>query len=292
MPGPGWASLPRLPPSIPIAAIASCWEAPASPGPIPPATGLTLSLLLGQERYEAAIQRSAKKTWAEIRQQRWSWAGALHHGSPAHKDGECQAGRGHPGPHGSAGGGHGWARLCGALCKEGETPQTQLSPTLLWGHAAVTPGCAGLCRAVPGPDGPLAFPCSCGAGRKLEAVRHGHCSAQGRAWGQPWLPAGMLWPRCLGLQQLGGVGHGLWSHVRPLPSLVGVCAAACPLFPQLGRDRAWPLQLQRGGVCGCVCSWVCMAVPCLAMSCRAVPLRRPPEAQLCPLPHSQSVEPS
>ncbi|XP_010209413.1 PREDICTED: MAP7 domain-containing protein 1 [Tinamus guttatus] len=39
------------------------------------------------ERYEAAIQRSAKKTWAEIRQQRWSWAGALHHGSPAHKDG-------------------------------------------------------------------------------------------------------------------------------------------------------------------------------------------------------------
>uniref|UniRef100_A0A8C9EX99 MAP7 domain containing 1 n=1 Tax=Pavo cristatus TaxID=9049 RepID=A0A8C9EX99_PAVCR len=32
-----------------------------------------------KERYEAAIQRSAKKTWAEIRQQRWSWAGALHH---------------------------------------------------------------------------------------------------------------------------------------------------------------------------------------------------------------------
>lgn len=45
-------------------------------------------LPLRQERYEAAIQRSAKKTWAEIRQQRWSWAGALHHGSPAHKDGE------------------------------------------------------------------------------------------------------------------------------------------------------------------------------------------------------------
>uniref|UniRef100_A0A8C0UVC9 MAP7 domain containing 1 n=1 Tax=Cyanistes caeruleus TaxID=156563 RepID=A0A8C0UVC9_CYACU len=39
-----------------------------------------------KERYEAAIQRSVKKTWAEIRQQRWSWAGALHHGSPAHKD--------------------------------------------------------------------------------------------------------------------------------------------------------------------------------------------------------------
>ncbi|XP_042295731.1 MAP7 domain-containing protein 1 isoform X2 [Sceloporus undulatus] len=40
-----------------------------------------------KERYEAAIQRSAKKTWAEIRQQRWSWAGALHQGSPVHKDG-------------------------------------------------------------------------------------------------------------------------------------------------------------------------------------------------------------
>ncbi|XP_034973658.2 MAP7 domain-containing protein 1 isoform X1 [Zootoca vivipara] len=40
-----------------------------------------------KERYEAAIQRSTKKTWAEIRQHRWSWAGALHHGSPAHKDG-------------------------------------------------------------------------------------------------------------------------------------------------------------------------------------------------------------
>uniref|UniRef100_A0A8C4VZU4 MAP7 domain containing 1 n=1 Tax=Gopherus evgoodei TaxID=1825980 RepID=A0A8C4VZU4_9SAUR len=39
-----------------------------------------------KERYEAAIQRSAKKTWAEIRQQRWSWAGALHQSSPRHKD--------------------------------------------------------------------------------------------------------------------------------------------------------------------------------------------------------------
>ncbi|XP_008583762.1 PREDICTED: MAP7 domain-containing protein 1 isoform X2 [Galeopterus variegatus] len=38
-----------------------------------------------KERYEAAIQRSVKKTWAEIRQQRWSWAGALHHNSPGHK---------------------------------------------------------------------------------------------------------------------------------------------------------------------------------------------------------------
>ncbi|XP_048206854.1 MAP7 domain-containing protein 1 isoform X2 [Perognathus longimembris pacificus] len=38
-----------------------------------------------KERYEAAIQRSVKKTWAEIRQQRWSWAGALHHSSPGRR---------------------------------------------------------------------------------------------------------------------------------------------------------------------------------------------------------------
>uniref|UniRef100_G1RKP5 MAP7 domain containing 1 n=1 Tax=Nomascus leucogenys TaxID=61853 RepID=G1RKP5_NOMLE len=38
-----------------------------------------------KERYEAAIQRSVRKTWAEIRQQRWSWAGALHHSSPGRK---------------------------------------------------------------------------------------------------------------------------------------------------------------------------------------------------------------
>lgn len=31
-----------------------------------------------KERYEAAIKRSTKKTWAEIRQQRWSWAGGLN----------------------------------------------------------------------------------------------------------------------------------------------------------------------------------------------------------------------
>ncbi|GAA6069313.1 MAP7 domain-containing protein 1-like, partial [Tachysurus ichikawai] len=30
------------------------------------------------ERYESAIKRSTKKTWAEIRQQRWSWAGGLN----------------------------------------------------------------------------------------------------------------------------------------------------------------------------------------------------------------------
>ncbi|KAM5265304.1 MAP7 domain-containing protein 1 isoform 3-T3 [Hipposideros larvatus] len=45
-----------------------------------------------KERYEAAIQRSVKKTWAEIRQQRWSWAGALHHSSPGHKTSRCLGG--------------------------------------------------------------------------------------------------------------------------------------------------------------------------------------------------------
>lgn len=112
VPWPGQGSLSCLPPSIPIAAMASCWEALAGPSPTPTAAGLSLSLSLGQERYEAAIQRSVKKTWAEIRQQRWSWAGALHHGSPAHKDGECQAGHRHLGSCGSDGGEGSWASLC------------------------------------------------------------------------------------------------------------------------------------------------------------------------------------
>ncbi|XP_041843405.1 MAP7 domain-containing protein 1a isoform X6 [Melanotaenia boesemani] len=38
-----------------------------------------------KERYEAAIHRSTKKTWAEIRQQRWSWAGALNQ-NPSQKE--------------------------------------------------------------------------------------------------------------------------------------------------------------------------------------------------------------
>ncbi|XP_030073766.1 MAP7 domain-containing protein 1 isoform X6 [Microcaecilia unicolor] len=39
-----------------------------------------------KERYESAIQRSTKKTWAEIRQQRWSWAGAFNQNSAVPKD--------------------------------------------------------------------------------------------------------------------------------------------------------------------------------------------------------------
>ncbi|XP_075709401.1 MAP7 domain-containing protein 1 isoform X2 [Rhinoderma darwinii] len=38
-----------------------------------------------KEKYEAVVNRTAKKTWAEIRQQRWSWAGALNQNSPGHK---------------------------------------------------------------------------------------------------------------------------------------------------------------------------------------------------------------
>ncbi|XP_030014220.1 MAP7 domain-containing protein 1a isoform X2 [Sphaeramia orbicularis] len=41
-----------------------------------------------KERYEAAINRSGKKTWAEIRQQRWSWAGALNQNS-SQKESRC-----------------------------------------------------------------------------------------------------------------------------------------------------------------------------------------------------------
>ncbi|XP_018101853.1 MAP7 domain-containing protein 1 isoform X2 [Xenopus laevis] len=40
-----------------------------------------------KERYESAVTRNTKKTWAEIRQQRWSWAGALNRNSPGHKGG-------------------------------------------------------------------------------------------------------------------------------------------------------------------------------------------------------------
>ncbi|XP_034410060.1 MAP7 domain-containing protein 1a isoform X3 [Cyclopterus lumpus] len=41
-----------------------------------------------KERYENAIHRSTKKTWAEIRQQRWSWAGGLSQNS-SQKEGRC-----------------------------------------------------------------------------------------------------------------------------------------------------------------------------------------------------------
>ncbi|KAM4600450.1 MAP7 domain-containing protein 1a [Polymixia lowei] len=41
-----------------------------------------------KERYQAAIQRSTKKTWAEIRQQRWSWAGGLSQNS-SQKESRC-----------------------------------------------------------------------------------------------------------------------------------------------------------------------------------------------------------
>ncbi|XP_042279793.1 MAP7 domain-containing protein 1a isoform X2 [Thunnus maccoyii] len=41
-----------------------------------------------KERYEAAIHRSTKKTWAEIRQQRWSWAGGLSQNS-SQKESRC-----------------------------------------------------------------------------------------------------------------------------------------------------------------------------------------------------------
>ncbi|KAI4817480.1 hypothetical protein KUCAC02_010877 [Chaenocephalus aceratus] len=42
-----------------------------------------------KERYESAIKRSTKKTWTEIRQQRWSWAGGLNHTS--RRESRCSA---------------------------------------------------------------------------------------------------------------------------------------------------------------------------------------------------------
>ncbi|CAL8249703.1 unnamed protein product [Boreogadus saida] len=48
-----------------------------------------LKLEKNKERYEAAVLRSVKKSWAEIRQQRWSWAGGLGQNNPGHKDSGC-----------------------------------------------------------------------------------------------------------------------------------------------------------------------------------------------------------
>ncbi|XP_062890021.1 MAP7 domain-containing protein 1a isoform X2 [Mobula hypostoma] len=45
-----------------------------------------LKLQKNKERYESVVQRSTKKTWAEIRQQRWSWAGALSRSLSVHKE--------------------------------------------------------------------------------------------------------------------------------------------------------------------------------------------------------------
>ncbi|XP_041090114.1 MAP7 domain-containing protein 1-like isoform X11 [Polyodon spathula] len=42
-----------------------------------------------KERYEAAIQRSTKKTWAEIRRQRWSWTGSLNQNAQREGTGRC-----------------------------------------------------------------------------------------------------------------------------------------------------------------------------------------------------------
>ena len=159
--------------------------------------------------------------------------------------------------------GHGSAVLCARRVRPHKPSSAPLCCGVMLPSPWAVPGYAGA------QWGPLAFPCSRGAGHKLEAVRHGHRSVQGRAWGQPCLAAcGDAVAMPPGLQQPGGVRHGLWSRARPLPSLVGVCAAVRPLVPRLGGGSAWPLQLQRGGDCGCVCSWVCMAVPCLVVPCR------------------------
>ncbi|XP_053718609.1 MAP7 domain-containing protein 1-like isoform X2 [Synchiropus splendidus] len=48
-----------------------------------------LKLEKNKERYESAIKRSTKKTWAEIRQQRWSWAGGLNQTS--RRESRCSA---------------------------------------------------------------------------------------------------------------------------------------------------------------------------------------------------------
>lgn len=156
----------------------------ASPVPLP-----------RQERYEAAIQRSAKKTWAEIRQQRWSWAGALHHGSPAHKDGECWSGRCAPRLCRRWGR---WARLCARRVR----PPKPSSALLCSG--VTLPGCAGLGR------GPGVF-------FGFSLLLWGRVSA--RTASQSPLCAGM----CLGTA-LAACGDAVAAVPRALQSAVGGAA--------------------------------------------------------------------
>lgn len=124
-------------------------------------------------------------------------------------------GTGTLGPCGSDSDGGSWASLC--------QPSNSAQPHLVGSCCHRS----GLCWGLMGSHG-----CSllCGAGCKLEGVRHSPCSTQRPAWGQPChghvagSPAAVKnpWPQ------------GLWSCTRPLQAVTGVCAAACPLVPQLG----------------------------------------------------------
>lgn len=182
-----------------------------------------------QERYEAAIQRSAKKTWAEIRQQRWSWAGALHHGSSAHKDGECGAGHaaGSPGL---------WvtARRCSG--EQDGCHQTQSAALLLRRHPV-------LCRGPLGPLGSSRFfvaPCPKGWLGPEAASSLLQSASCGVAVGWPWGGRGAL------------CGSGSQGEVvelcRDVANSLGFESFYCPCCvgaafgPSVGVSRA---------LCGC-----------------------------------------
>uniref|UniRef100_A0A493T4X8 MAP7 domain containing 1 n=1 Tax=Anas platyrhynchos platyrhynchos TaxID=8840 RepID=A0A493T4X8_ANAPP len=182
-----------------------------------------------KERYEAAIQRSAKKTWAEIRQQRWSWAGALHHGSSAHKDGECGAGRA-AGPPGL------WvtARRCSG--EQDGCHQTQSAALLLRRHPA-------LCRGPLGPLGSSRFfvaPCPKGWLGPEAASSLLQSASCGVAVGWPWGGRGAL------------CGSGSQGEVvelcRDVANSLGFESFYCPCCvgaafgPSVGVSRA---------LCGC-----------------------------------------
>lgn len=167
-------------------------------------------------------------------------------------------------PQGSAGSAGSWAWLCSALCKEGETPPNPARPRSAVGLRCRHP------RLRQGPVGSLGFsPLSWHrvpqAGRKLEVVRHGDRSAQGRAWGQPGLPTGMWQPRAR--------VAGSWAWVvEPCKavavSCLGPCCGVSPCPPAGWGQRLAPPAPTRGHR-GCVRSWERVAVPCLAVPCRA-----------------------
>lgn len=191
--------------------------------------------LPGQERYEAAIQRSAKKTWAEIRQQRWSWAGALHHGSSAHKDGECGAGRA-AGPPGL------WvtARRCSG--EQDGCHQTQSAALLLRRHPA-------LCRGPLGPLGSSRFfvaPCPKGWLGPEAASSLLQSASCGVAVGWLWGGCGVAVGRCVALE----ARVRLWSCAGTSPTHWDLSPF---IAPAVWGQRLAPTWGRAG---------LCVAVPC------------------------------
>lgn len=134
VPWPGQGSLSCLPPSIPIAAMASCWEALAGPAPLLQPPGSACPSPSGRS---AMRQQSSGRS--RRRGQRSGSSGGPGLGpcttAPLHtRTVSARLGTGTWDPVALTA-----VRAAGHLSAN---PQTQLSPTW-WGHAAITLGCAG-----------------------------------------------------------------------------------------------------------------------------------------------------